>query len=237
MASVEEDSENLSMWSKKWKTGSIGWHRPKVHESLLKFENDLLPNKNSRVLVPLCGKTVDMAYLAQHENVQQVVGIDGIAKAMQAFSKEHPNLKVELTPNEEGSPFDAWKGESITLLRGDFFDLQREQGEPFDAVWDRGSLIAIDPSMREQYVNVLGRTIAPRGRILLATFVANKEGGPPYSMDEPLIRELYEGQPWVDTIQVISEHDALALESLFKAWIMWFMYGNVTEKIFLIQAK
>jgi thiopurine S-methyltransferase len=90
---VEEDSENLSMWSKKWKTGSTGWHRPKVHESLLKFENDLLPNKNSHVLVPLCGKTVDMAYLAQHENVQQVVGIDGIAQAMQAFSKRAPQSK------------------------------------------------------------------------------------------------------------------------------------------------
>lgn len=39
------------------------------------------------VFVPLCGKSLDMKYLAQHSGVAEVVGIDGISKAIVSVTR------------------------------------------------------------------------------------------------------------------------------------------------------
>ena len=39
-------------------------------------------NDGIRILVPLCGKSVDMTYLANHQHIQNVVGIDGVKVAL-----------------------------------------------------------------------------------------------------------------------------------------------------------
>jgi thiopurine S-methyltransferase len=230
---------DLSIWANKWKSGSTGWHRPRVHESLLHFEKSLLPKPKSRILVPLCGKTVDIEYLASHANVQEVVGVDAIQKAFEEFSKEHPALEIKKHLEEPQAEFDRWSGKHTTLLTGDFFqfDAEKHSGGRFDAIWDRGSLVAIDPNLREHYVDVMGKSISKTGRILLSTFVADTTKGPPYSIDEPEVRRLFGGKPFVDAISVLSEHNALALEPWYRAFVMWMMYGHASEKIFLIQAS
>ena len=43
----------------------ISWHVEAPHKSLVKFKDRLLPTGKETVLFPLCGKTVDMPYLAQ----------------------------------------------------------------------------------------------------------------------------------------------------------------------------
>lgn len=37
-------------------------------------------------------------------------------------------------------------------------------------MWDRGSLVAIDPSLRAKYASVLLSALAPGGQILLVAF-------------------------------------------------------------------
>jgi len=39
---------------------------------------------NRRIFVPLCGKTVDVAYLAKLDGVE-VVGVEGVAKALVSY--------------------------------------------------------------------------------------------------------------------------------------------------------
>jgi len=49
------------------------------------------------------------------------------------------------------STFTTFNGKKTTMLQGDFFLLDAAAaGGPVDRVWDRGSLVAIEPSLRER---------------------------------------------------------------------------------------
>ena len=47
------------------------------------------------VFVPLCGKSLDMKYLAQHSGVAEVVGIDGISKAIVSVMRPFLFIKYD----------------------------------------------------------------------------------------------------------------------------------------------
>ncbi len=95
-----------------------------------------------RVFVPLCGKTVDMAFLAQQPSVSQVVGIDGIRKALVTFAEEHPQLMIQTDGDinkrdEGGDVVERLTGKGIELLRGDLFDVNEGVAGKFDMILDR----------------------------------------------------------------------------------------------------
>ncbi len=46
-------------WHNLWETKDIGFHMEDVNNLLLRFFPLLKLQKNSRVFIPLCGKTVD----------------------------------------------------------------------------------------------------------------------------------------------------------------------------------
>ena len=106
---------------------------PDINPALEKYAERLLQKENtssdtqdcsaSRVFIPLCGKTVDMAYLTSMAG--EVVGVEGIQSALEEFAIEQPELKVEYKGIENG--FGKFVGKKITLLRGDFFELDAEK--------------------------------------------------------------------------------------------------------------
>jgi thiopurine S-methyltransferase len=172
-------------------------------------DSDACPTP-ARVFVPLCGKTVDLAFFAKADAVSEVVGVDGVRKALEEFAQEHTDLK--LAPLEDQTDeYERLVGEKIALLKGDFFHLdEKVTNGRFDAIFDRASIVAIDPSLREEYVNVLSRLIQPGGRILLVV-IERKTGtdfdmqGPPFSVPETEVRRLYENQSWVESVTLIEE--------------------------------
>ena len=52
------------MWLERWQEGRTGWHEDTGNESLMRHWRVT----GRRVLVPLCGKTPDMRWLADHGN-------------------------------------------------------------------------------------------------------------------------------------------------------------------------
>ena len=114
---------------------------------------------------------------------------------------------------------DVWSGDSISLIRGDYFSLgETIAGRRFDAVFDRASLVAIEPSKRDEYVDIMGQLVQPGGKILLVT-IEKREGddeacqaGPPYSISETDVRKLYERQDWVESVEVLGEYDEFQLD-------------------------
>jgi SAM-dependent methyltransferase len=215
---------NYFWFSLKWEDNRIGWHEDDVNGGLVKYSKELIigPNTEScpaeggsglRWLVPLCGKTVDMAYLAlQEETTAHVVGVDGISIALEEFAKDHPQLEIK--PDNTIDSFAQWNGNKITLLKGDFFALdEHATGGRFDAVMDRGSMVAIDPSLREHYVQTMSKLVKPGGKILLVTLERRTgeeeklKAGPPFSISEPEVCRLYESQEWVESVQLLEEFD------------------------------
>jgi thiopurine S-methyltransferase len=239
----KEQSDNLNRWYDRWSTGKTQWHRTKVHHSLEEklTDNTLTLPKNARILVPLCGKTVDMAYLAHNDQVKTVVGVDGIRKALDEFASENPDLQVKAVAPSRNFKFEQLKGKSILLLKGDFFDLDAiEAGGKFDVVWDRAAFVAIRPELRQAYVDVMGSLVKKGGQILLSTWVrpgGDITKGPPFSMDEATVRDMYEDEEWVDSVELIDSKSLFGSETWYKAIFIYFRLGNVTEKTFLIRAK
>lgn len=225
---AEESSANLLQWSDRWKDNRIGWHvADDAHRAMVAHGDALLLRRRDdddkslsasiRVFVPLCGKANDMAFLSRHEQVKEVVGVDGIRQALLEFAQEHPTLEIKQVVEEKqvtGGAYQVFKGNKITLLKGDFFHLtEQDTGGKFDAVFDRGSLVAIEPNLRESYVKIIGKVMAPGGKILLAAVEHDGDGGPPFHVDETEVRRLYQGQDWVSSIEQLNPEETEVDES------------------------
>lgn len=148
--------------------------------------------KLRRVLVPLCGKTVDMMWLVQQGHT--VVGVEGVKQAIVEFMQEHDlTFTVEKLPGDV-DVFSALDGK-LRIVRGDLFSpaLSAEVVGPVDCAWDRGSLVAVDPSQREAYAAKLISLLQPGATALVEVvrYDQSEMDGPPFSVTDAHMRHLY----------------------------------------------
>ena len=177
----------MNQWESRWQEGRIGFHLPEVNSYLLRYFDKLLTQDTESVFVPLCGKTLDLPWLARR--TKKVVGIELVHKAVQEFFKEN-----KLTHSiQKSGKLNLFSNDNIALFQGDFFDLNKAQTSPFEAIYDRASIVAFDRSERQRYVNHLMSFLKPGGRILLITleYDQNKMTGPPFSVPTDEIEWLY----------------------------------------------
>lgn len=202
--------------------------------------------KDFRVFVPLCGKTVDMAFLADQKSVTQVVGIDGIRKALLEFANDNPSLEIVEAGDESADNKDVVErltGKGIELLRGDLFELdEKVTNGKFEMILDRASIVAIQPPLREKYVEIMGKLIQPGGSILLSTVDRRsgkeeaRKAGPPFSVDEEEVRRLYENLDWVEEVKLMDEYDEFQDEGMKQRFGSQGL-DSVFELCFIITAK
>jgi thiopurine S-methyltransferase len=172
------------------------------------------------VLVPLCGKSLDLAFLATQPEVSCVTGVELIQKALDEFAKEHPELHVRPTGQRTPLcfPAAASKDGKLLLLRGDILALPATP--TYTHVWDRASLVAMDPKDREAYVRAVSEAVVPGGRYLLSALtreagpIEARVAGPPFSVSEADVRKLYGGS---FRIRRLETTDALASNPRLKA--------------------
>ncbi len=108
-------------WSKRWQRGETGFHQKEVNAQLRRFWPHLGTARGSAVLVPLCGKSEDMAWLRAQGHT--VIGIDLAEQAVRAFFAEH-----ELEPvHHKAGPLARWSAAGFELYVGDFFALRAGQ--------------------------------------------------------------------------------------------------------------
>ncbi|MGE3165396.1 MAG: thiopurine S-methyltransferase [Planctomycetota bacterium] len=172
-------------WHAAWRDGRIGFHRDRVGAELL--EERWLPAEPQRILVPLCGKSLDLLWLV--ERGHEVVGVELVEQAVQEFHRENQRpFQVRERP-----PFRAYESERLTILVGDFFALDESHAGPFDAVYDRAALIALGPETRPAYAERVWATLRAGGRMLLSTctYDESRMAGPPFSVDDDEVRALY----------------------------------------------
>src|SRR5215467_3886884 len=153
---------NREFWLSRWAENRIGFHKPDVNPLLTRFF-PLIAKPPGRVLVPLCGKSEDLIWLAQ--SGYDVTGVELSDKAAEAFVSEH---QLTVTVQDE-PPFTVRRIGRIEFLTGDFFDLNSDVRGRFDAVYDRAALIAFPADRRTQYTRKMQSLIAPGGHVLLIT--------------------------------------------------------------------
>lgn len=176
-------------WHSRWENNLTGFHLDEVNPYLKAYWPDLDVPEKSRIFVPLCGKSVDLIWLA--EQGHEVVGIELSKLAAEAFFSEN-NLVVE---RHKIGKLELWKSEKISLYCGDIFDLTTDILGAVDAVYDRASLIALPPVMRQGYAAKLVE-LAQSAPILLVTldYEQSKMDGPPFSVSKDEVMALYQAK-------------------------------------------
>ena len=283
VSAVDADAHAAAVndWHERWRDGRIGFHLPATHRALMKHKNSLLgegvtspPELSKRVFVPLCGKAVDMLWLAACGH--RVYGVDLSGVAARDFF-DRAGLPRTTTP-ADAMVTERWSAGikrvhtsgNIAIVEGDLFSIRpdpdprpdeddvrrgwfggviprgdgdalggsiiarsssavanedaadsssaldarvgaqgsisfREEalrfasggGPAMDAVWDRGALVAVEPSLRDRYASALATRLAPGGRMLVVSVSYDPNAGcagPPHNVPHEEIVRLYESR-------------------------------------------
>jgi thiopurine S-methyltransferase len=206
-------------WHQRWRDNLIGFHLPGVNPQLEAFWPQLPVEAGDPVFVPLCGKSLDMLWLAERH---PVTGVELSPIAVEAFFEEND---LPSRQSQEGR-FSVCESDRARILCGDFFDLQPEQLAHIKAVYDRASLIALPPDMRGRYVRHLEEVLPPDVEMLLITLDYPQEqmDGPPFAVSESEVLELFSAG-W--SIEHLHEDDVLVREARFRERGLTRMTENV----------
>jgi thiopurine S-methyltransferase len=177
-----------SFWQGRWDTGQIGFHEGSANRFLVRHAEQFLPQPGSgSVLVPLCGKSRDLSWLAARGH--RVVGCELIETAARAFFAEEG-----VTPKERAAgPFLALSSADVTILVGDALALTTEITGVIDAVFDRAALVALPEEMRADYAAAVASVTRSGGTGLLVTLEHDAGSGPPFSIDRASAVRSYGG--------------------------------------------
>jgi thiopurine S-methyltransferase len=174
-------------WLARWREGRIGFHEGRPN-ALLEHHHAHLAGAR-RVLVPLCGKSEDLAFLAAHGH--EVIGAELAEQAVAAFFAEHA-LTPTITPI---GPLVAYRASVITIFVGDIFAVTPDICGPIDGFYDRGAVVALPDDVRPRYAAHLHRLLSPaaRGIVIAVEYDQALMTGPPFSVPDRELRTLYPG--------------------------------------------
>jgi thiopurine S-methyltransferase len=175
-------------WHQRWRDNLIGFHQEAVNPHLQEYWERLGVPPDATVFVPLCGKSLDMVWLAERH---RVLGVELSPKAVEDFFKEQG-----LQPQRRSvGPFSICEAGSLTLYCGDFFDLQPAHTAAVTAIYDRAALIALPQPLRASYAQKLAE-LAPAGTAMLVVtleYEQSQMNGPPFSVEPAEVMSLFDG--------------------------------------------
>lgn len=190
-------------WQERWARNEIGFHLREVNPYLQRHWPDLGLVAGAQVLVPLCGKSLDMAWLAGQG--YRVLGVELAESAVIAFFAEQ-----ELTPEvDQYGAFRRYRAGAVELLCGDFFALQAADVADCAGLYDRAALIALPEGMRERYAAHLAAILPSGCAGLLVTldYPQAEMSGPPFAVGEALVAQLLTQQQWA--CELLEQADVL----------------------------
>lgn len=183
-------------WLERWRDGQTHFHLSKVTPLLQKYWPALALDAGCRVLVPLCGKSLDMLWIADQGH--DVLGIELSPLAVDQFFSEN-----DLQPSKHTSPLGThYVAGKIEIICGDIFKMDAATLASCTGVYDRAALIALPRPMRERYVAEVYARLPQEYRGLLITldYPQAQMDGPPFSVGEADVRGLFEEHSDVDVL-------------------------------------
>ena len=189
-------------WQERWARNQLGFHLPEVNPYLQRHWPSLALAEGAKVLVPLCGKSLDLMWLATQGH--RVLGVELSEQAVEAFFSEQ-----SLTPRiTQRGVFTVYQADLIEVWCGDFFALDAEVLADCTAVYDRAALIALPPLMRLQYTEQLNNMLRPgcQGLLITLDYDQTQKAGPPFAVTDEEVKVLL-GVHW--SLQVIEKQDIL----------------------------
>jgi SAM-dependent methyltransferase len=170
-----------TFWEQRYQEGSARWDLGQAApplRHLLEQSTVLTPGK---AVILGCGRGHEALLFASHGF--EVIGVDyapsAIAAATQAADK---------------------RGLAANFLQCDIFDLLPEYEAQFDYVVEHTCFCALEPSLRDRYVDLASALLKPKGQFIGLFFTHNRPGGPPYGSSPQEIRQRFERRFEIGTL-------------------------------------
>ena len=175
-----------NFWLQKWKNNQIAFHNQHVHPLLKKHFNALTIEKGSRIFIPLCGKTYDLAWLVSQDYV--VVGVELSETAVEQFFNE-----IDVAPVVSSfGRIRRYSAQNIDIFVGDIFELSKELLGHIDAIYDRAALVALPEGMRQQYAHHLIQLTDAAPQLLICyEYDQRLMEGPPFHISPDELQRYY----------------------------------------------
>lgn len=148
---------NSAYWQNRYETQSTGWDVGSI-TAPLKTYLDQIEDKSIRILIPGGGNSYEFEYLITH-GFTNVYVLDFAHQPLLNIQNRLP----EVNPKQ--------------LIHADFF----EHSAAYDLIIEQTFYCALDPSLRDQYVQHMHRLLAKGGKLIGLLFqFPLTESGPPF---------------------------------------------------------
>ena len=174
-------------WQDRWASNQIGFHQREVNPFLQRDWPVVGWPGGGKVLVPLCGKSLDLVWLKSQG--YPVMGVELSEQAVEAFFSEQ-----ELVPHiSQQGAFKVYQASMIELWCGDFFSLDAGALAGCSAVYDRAALIALPPLMRARYAEHLNALLPSgcQGLLITLDYYQGQKAGPPFAVTDEEVQVLF----------------------------------------------
>lgn len=178
-------------WLDGWKKDHKPFHQTRINPHLQTWWPRLDPGPGKRVFVPLCGRSLDMLWIAR--SGRSVLGVELAPEPLIHFFQE-----ADLEPLvRQRPPFVHYQAPGLELLQGDFFALGAHDLGEVGAWYDRAALPALPPEMRRRYADRITALLPPgtRGLLIVPVYDQVSMTPPPFSIDQPEVEGLF-GTHW-----------------------------------------
>ncbi len=156
-------------WETRWQNNQTGWDIGYVSPPL-KAYFDQLDSKQYKILIPGAGNAYEAEYLFQ-QGFKNVFVVDFSKSAINNFLKRNPSFPTE------------------QAIVSDFFQLKESH---FDIIIEQTFFCALDPSLRENYLDKMKSLLKPGGKLAGLLFhLPEKKDGPPYGGDKEVYLEQF----------------------------------------------
>ncbi len=167
-----------TFWNHKYLSGETGWDIGYV-SSPLKEYIDQLSDKNLKILIPGGGNSYEAEYLLEKgfTNVFVIdissIPLNNLAERVPSFPKEH-------------------------LLHSDFFELE----ENFDLIIEQTFFCALEPSLRDGYIQKMHSLLKPNGKLVGLLFnIPLNNDKPPFGGNKEEYLSLFEEKFKIKTME------------------------------------
>lgn len=149
-------TNSSSYWDERYQEDNTPWDM-KAPSPPLKNYIDTIENKGAAILIPGCGNAYEAGYLLE-KGFTDVSVIDLSNTVTEVIKRKY-------------------EGSKLKVITGNFFDLKGS----YDLILEQTFFCAIDPSLRQAYVDKCYQLLKPGGKIA-GVFFNNKmvEVEPPY---------------------------------------------------------
>ncbi len=180
-----------TFWHDRWKSNQIGFHLSEPNPLLVKHFSTLNLRHAARIFLPLCGKTLDIAWLL--EQGYRVVGAE-----LSQIAIEDLFSHLELTPAISVTKhLTHYSAPNIDIFVGDIFNLTSSQLGKVDAIFDRAALVALPTETRNTYAKHIQALTqhdhqSTQQLLVCVEYDQRLQDGPPFSVSAEEVKHHYQ---------------------------------------------